>query len=240
LNLLKCSASVSMRETIGLLRTDEPRSNRDPAELERKLALLHEPHMAPLTAFVERLRVSRPKASIPYFDPTEAGVHARVLCLFEAPGPKATPPAGSGFISADNDDQTAQNMWQFLQEAGIDRAAEYLAWNVVPWYVGDGTRIRAVRGTDLAEAKQATEELLTLLPRLQVAVLFGKAAARAWGQIGAPLDVIEAPHPSPRNVNSRPWVREEILAALAKAKRRAKTRGLQKAAFRTSSRARIR
>jgi hypothetical protein len=177
--------------------------------------------MAPLTAFVEGLRASHPNAAIPYFDPTEAGINARMLCLFEAPGPKATPPLGSGFVSVDNDDQTAHNMWLLLQEAGIDRAAEYVAWNVVPWYVGDGQRIRAVRESDLSEAKQATEELLALLPNVQIAVLFGKAAARAWGHIGAPVETIEAPHPSPRNMNSRPWVRDEILAALTKAKARA-------------------
>jgi hypothetical protein len=204
-----------------VLPTDKPRTNRDPAEVERKLALLQAPHVAPLTAFVERLRASHPDAAIPYFDPTEAGTKARILSLFEAPGPRATPPAGSGFVSADNDDQTAQNMWTFLREAGIDRGEQYVAWNVVPWYIGDGRRIRAVQAADLAEAKQATEELLDLLPDVRVVVLFGKAAARAWARIGVPLEAIEAPHPSPRNVNSRPWVREQIRAALVEARGRA-------------------
>ncbi len=203
-----------------MARADKPRTNRDPAEVERKIALLRAPHIAPLTAFVERLRMSHPNAAIPYFDPTEAGTKAGILCFFEAPGPRATPPAGSGFVSADNDDQTAQNMWTLLREAGIDRNTEYIAWNVVPWYVGDGRRIRAVRAADLSEAKQATEELLGLLPTVRVVVLFGKAAARAWHRIGAPLDAIEAPHPSPRNVNSRPWVREAIRTALIEARHR--------------------
>lgn len=204
-------------------RTDEPRTNRDPAEIERKLALLQAPHVAPLTAFVERLRASHPDAAIPYFDPTEAGTKARILCLFEAPGPRATPPAGSGFVSADNDDQTAQNMWMFLRGAEIDRGEEYVAWNVVPWYVGTGKRIRAVQTADLFEAKQANEKLLELLPAVRVVVLFGKAAARAWARISAPLAAIEAPHPSPRNVNSRPWVRHEIHAALIEARDRARS-----------------
>ncbi len=205
-------------------RSDEPRANRDPAEIERKLAFLQEPHIAPLTTFVKRLCMSHPGAAIPYFDPTEAGVNATMLCLFEAPGPKAAPPAGSGFVSADNNDQTAQNMWLLLQEAEIDRASEYVAWNVVPWYVGDSGRIRAVRGADLADAKLATEELLGLLPEVRVAVLCGKAAARAWERIGAPLDAVKAPHPSPRNMNSRPWVRDEIRDALIEAKNRARRR----------------
>lgn len=185
------------------------------------MSLLSLPHVAPLTGFVERLRALHPDAAVPYFDPTEAGTGATILGLFEAPGPKAAPPAGSGFVSADNNDQTAQNVWMLLRDAGIDRRSEYVAWNVVPWYVGDGGRIRPVRGSDLSEAQQATEDLLALLPNLRVAVLFGKAAARAWKRIEPGVEAIEAPHPSPLNVNTRPEVRTEIRRALVEAKRRA-------------------
>lgn len=207
----------------GSPRTDAPRSNRDPREIERKQALLHAPHVAPLTEHVERLRALHPGAAVPDFDPTEAGTEATILGLFEAPGRKAAPPAGSGFVSADNNDQTAQNVWMLLRDAQIDRRADYAAWNVVPWYVGDGTRIRSVRASDLAEAQEATEDLLDLLPNLRVVVLFGKAATRAWKRIGSPLGCIEAPHPSPLNVNTRPEVRSEIREALIEAKARATT-----------------
>lgn len=200
---------------------DAPRSNRDPGEIERKLSLLHLPHVAPLTAYVDQLRVSHPEALVPYFDPTEAGVEATILGLFEAPGPKAAPPVGSGFVSADNNDQTAQNVWTLLQAAEVDRCTEYVAWNVVPWYLGDGTRIRAASGRDLIEARDALEVLLSLLPDVRVAIVFGKAAAQAWKQIGPKIDAIEAPHPSPLNVNTRPLVRSQILAALEEARRRA-------------------
>jgi uracil-DNA glycosylase len=145
-------------------RTDAPRTNRDPKEIERKIALLHEPHAAPLTEFVERLRESRPDAAVPYFDPTEAGVEARILLLLEAPGPRAALDKGSGFVSPDNNDQSAQNIWTLLGEAGVDRGTEVVTWNVVPWYIGDGTRIRAVRSSDLDHAGDATMELLSLLP----------------------------------------------------------------------------
>src|SRR5437868_1810926 len=94
------------------------RTNRDPAEVARKRSLLHEPHVAPLTAFVERLRARHGGGdSVPWFDPTEAGVNARILALLEAPGPKATgtegprpKSKGSGFISCDNDDPTADHV----------------------------------------------------------------------------------------------------------------------------------
>lgn len=200
---------------------DEPCSNRDPREVERRKSLLRAPHVAALTDYVDRLRVAHPGALVPNFDPTEAGIRASILGLFEAPGPRAAPPAGSGFVSADNNDQTARNIWTLLREAQIDRRAEYVAWNVVPWYLGDGTRIRAARESDLNEAREALEDLLSLLPSLRIAVLFGKPAARAWKLIGPEIDAIEAPHPSPLNVNTRPEVRAQIQSALEEARRRA-------------------
>ncbi len=106
-------------------RTDRPRTNREPGEVARKLALLDSPHVAPLTDFVRRLRASRAgDESIPWFDPTDAGVRARILLLLEAPGRRATAKQGSGFVSADNDDPTAENAWHLYREAGIDRATD--------------------------------------------------------------------------------------------------------------------
>lgn len=205
----------------GQPRTDEPRANRDPAEIDRKVLLLGEEHVAPLTEFVERLRQSKPNAAVPYFDPTEAGIEARILLLLEAPGRRSALEAGSGFVSPDNDDQTAQNMWQLLREAGIDRGRDIVTWNVVPWYLGDGRKIRATRASDLDEAREATRELLSLLPHIRVVVLLGRPAAAAWRALGFDLDAIEASHPSPLNLNTRPERREEIRLALAEARARA-------------------
>jgi len=204
----------------GQPRTDEPGANRDPAEIDRKLSLLGEQHVAPLTEFVERLRQSKPEAAVPYFDPTEAGVRARILLLLEAPGRRSALEAGSGFVSPDNDDQTARNMWQLLRDAGIDRGRDVVTWNVVPWYIGDGTKIRPTRASDLEEAREATRELLSLLPDIRVVVLFGRPAA-AWRSLGFNLEAIQASHPSPLNLNTRPERREEIRLALAEALARA-------------------
>ena len=124
-----------------------PRAHRDPREVARKLALLDAPHVAPLTHFVRRRRTERGDA-VPSFDPTEAGTEARILMMFENPGRRADAAQGSGFISADNDDPSAKNMWGFLREAGIDRRRDIVAWNIVPWYLGDfrkiGTCARAI------------------------------------------------------------------------------------------------
>jgi len=199
-------------------RTDTPRTNRDPAEVQRKQSLLHEPHIAPLTSYVERMRAERGRNySIPYLDPTEAGITARIALLLEAPGPRSA--HGSGFVSPDNDDQTAQNMWTLLGDVGCDRANEVVTWNVCPWYVGSGTKIRPVNRDDLDDARPAVEEFFSLVPDLRVAVLLGKAAARGWKHLEIDLPTIECPHPSPLSVNTAPGRRDQIRQALMDARR---------------------
>jgi uracil-DNA glycosylase len=111
-------------------------------------------------------------------------------------------------------------MWRFLREAGIERSREVVTWNVIPWYVGDGDRIRSVTTQDIHEAEPALVELLGLLPELRVVVLLGRQAERAWRVAGIDNDlpVLTAPHPSPRNVNGRPEARQRIVDALKAAR----------------------
>lgn len=208
---------------MGFVRTDVPQSNRDPAEVARKLALLRAPHVAPLSAFVERLRKKHGAVAVPWFDPTEAGVQAPILLLLEAPGPQSTTQrGGSGFISPDNKDLTAQNMWALLREAKIDRATDVVTWNIVPWYLGTNRKLRNATASDIAEARTALVELLSLLPRLRVVVLIGKPARMGWEKIATslprPIPTLECPHASPTNMNTRKDTRGKILDALHRAR----------------------
>src|SRR5882672_5086390 len=101
--------------------------------LQRK-AMLGLAHVAPLTAYAAELR-QRDNVQVPDFDPLDGGVNARVLFLFEKPGPmtaESGPRTGSGFISRDNDDPTAEATFKFMQQAGIPRKLTVI-WNIVPW-----------------------------------------------------------------------------------------------------------
>ena len=111
-------------------------------------------------------------------------------------------------------------MWRLLRDVGLDRATEVITWNVVPWYVGTGTKVRPVNRADMAEARPAVH-VSPLLPRLRVVVLLGKNAAKAWRYLGSDLPTIECPHPSPLSVNRYPWVRDRIRDALTEARRAA-------------------
>lgn len=203
-------------------KIEAPRANKSRDEIERRMRLLHAPHVVKLTQFVESLRKARGVDRVPYFDPMEAGVRARILLLLEAPGAKATVErGGSGFVSADNDDRTAENLWRALREAGINRATEVATWNVVPWYVGSNRRIRPVDSPDLLRSRQYLDELLELLTEVRVVVLLGRAAARGWARLGLDVATIECPHPSPQNLGPRPRLRSVIAQALCEAHRRA-------------------
>jgi len=73
----------------------------------------YEPHVAPLNELVDRIRKERgPDCHIPYFDPCDGGIHAGILILMEAPGPKAAGQntGGSGFVTRNNPDASASNL----------------------------------------------------------------------------------------------------------------------------------
>ena len=165
--------------------------------------MLQQPHIAPLTRFVEDLRHQiHDPAGVPYFDPLDGGINAKVLFVLEAPGPRAV---GSGFVSRNNSDDTARNIFNLVQQAGFDRS-ETVLWNIVPWYIGSGQKIRAATAKDVQMGLPHLKRLLELLPRLQGIVLLGRKAARVKLPLSERpgIQVWETPHPSPLFVNRRP------------------------------------
>jgi uracil-DNA glycosylase len=174
---------------------DRPRSMRDASVRQRRKAMLDLPHVAPLTAYVAGLR-RRGTAEVPEFDPLDGGVDARVLFLFEKPGPMTTESskrAGSGFISRHNDDATAEATFKFMEQAGIPRKLTVI-WNVVPWWNGT----RKVTSRELCQGSACVEELVKLLPALSAVVMVGESAARAKQYLKTTgLVLIVSCHPSP-------------------------------------------
>jgi uracil-DNA glycosylase len=193
---------------------DAPKTLGLRAERLRRLELLSQDHIAPLTAFVERIREAEGlDDEVPYFDPLDGGVNARCLCILEAPGAKAV---ASGFISRNNPDETAKNSFLLYQEAGIPRS-ETVLWNIVPWYIGDGSRTREADGNDIREGLEYLRKLIQLLPRLQAVVLVGQKAQKVERDIrraNPRLRILRSPHPSPLFVNNKPENRGIILDVL--------------------------
>jgi hypothetical protein len=166
---------------------------RDPAQIEERRAELNKPHIEPLTQFVRELS-RKGFGEVPSFDPWDGGVEAQALFLFEKPGRQAD---CSGFISRNNDDGTAENTFHFMKQADIPRAAT-CTWNVVPGWNGT----RALTPNELRQGALALPELLARLRRLEVIVLVGGRAQKAWRSLRRlglrnDLPVIPSAHPSP-------------------------------------------
>lgn len=193
---------------------DRPKLLADQTARAARRAQLGEPHVAPLTAFAESLRAEAgPAAMVPDFDPWDGGTLAEVLYLLEAPGGRAV---GSGFISRNNPDETAKNFFELNSAAGIPRERT-VTWNVVPWYIGTGKRIRAAGSTDIDAGAPSLGRLLALLPRVRAVILIGRKAERAAGLIARlrpDIRIFRSPHPSPLFVNHAPGNRERILDVL--------------------------
>jgi hypothetical protein len=164
--------------------------------------MLNLPHIAPLTAYAIKLReCADASVQVPEFDPLDGGVNARVLFLFEKPGPmtaEADSPerrSGSGFISRNNDDPTAEATFEFMRQAGIPRELT-VTWNVIPWWNGT----RKVTARELRLGTACLTELIGRLPRLSAIVMVGRSAARAEPYLKdkhAGLRLFTSAHPSP-------------------------------------------
>ena len=173
-----------------------PRTLRLPKVRLQRLDLLDLPHVAPLNDFARVLQAERPDAMVPHFDPLDGGTAARVLFLFDKPGPKtdAGSPRGSGFMSRDNDGRTAEWTFRLMRYAGIPRQLTVL-WNIVPWW----DRRRISTPEELEDGAARCRELVNILPLLDSVVLVGASAATA-----EPLfenegwRIFQSYHPSPR------------------------------------------
>ncbi len=147
---------------------------------------------------------------VPFFDPCDGGIRARILFLLEAPGPQAV---RTGFVSRDNPDPTARNLRQLL--APLPRH-ETVLWNIVPWGVGTRDQIAPVSRADHEGSRPYLAHLIRLLPAMVTVVLVGKTAQRAredlvriWG--GSIMDIC---HPSNRVFNRWPDRRRESEARI--------------------------
>jgi uracil-DNA glycosylase len=191
---------------------DEPYALKTLSEQQRRSAMLHQSHIEPLATYLAKIKAEHPEKELPCFDPCDGGVRAKALFFLEAPGPKAV---GSTLISRNNPDPTARNICELLQEAGISRG-DTLLWNIVPWYVGDGDRIRAVTSDDIRQSFPYVKELLSLLPNLEIIALLGKKAQSAKTQLRqiTSLPILETPHPSARVFNVWPHKKEEMKEQL--------------------------
>lgn len=181
-----------------------PRSLRDLDAIARRIQQLHEPHIIKLTQYVSDLRLKEPSWEFPDFDPCDGGQDADILFLLEKPGPKTSlRGGGSGFISRNNNDATAEALFNFMNVASIPRERTIL-WNSIPGW--NGTIKMAPN--EVSSGINELVHLLGLLPNIRTVVMVGRKAERARAILeDRKLRLLTSAHPSPkvRALNRDKW-----------------------------------
>jgi hypothetical protein len=210
---------------------DRPRSFSNPANVEAARALLQEPHVRPLTDFVEKLRRDLDKP-VPDIDPLGGGVNARVLFLMEAPSGagagrgkmgKVGSDEGSGMICPNNDDPTGPVDWQLKADADM-RRNKTVVWNACPYYVGTATKRRKPTMPEVIACKSHFLEFMKLLKDVRVVLTCGQTTRDFWRKVfgdvkdmSPTMTVIHCRHPHPLSVNQFKGARPAILRCYKKA-----------------------
>ncbi len=192
---------------------DLPKSLKNEKEKRNRLERVYESHVLPLNKFVEEIRsIKKLQNDIPFFDPLDGGVNAKYLFLLEAPGQMAKQ---SGFVSRNNPDETAKNLFELLNEIGL-RREETVLWNIVPWYIGKNGKIRPATEVDIKEGWTFLENLLEKLPKLETIILVGRKAQKIETKLYdfKKYRILECFHPSPmyinRKINNRDIIKEQL------------------------------
>lgn len=153
------------------------RKIRDVAFVDEMRDSAFAPHIAPVNELVRELRQERPDLSIPFVASHYDATTARVLSLLSNPGPRAKGEAGSGFLSTENDDGTAERLGALYERVGA-RFSDVIPWNACPWYVHDahpnGLPVQLI-----AEGQPALHRLLQTVPGIRAVVAHGGDAHRA-------------------------------------------------------------
>jgi hypothetical protein len=135
-------------------------------------------HIAPINRLVDALRRQGANArSVPYVAPMYGGIHARLLSVLRDPGPKTQPKDGSGFLSMENDDATAEMLSQLFEAAGI-KASDVVPWNVYPYFIN-----RNPTPSELEMGVPPLKRIIDLMPKLRVVMLHGQSARDGWRRL---------------------------------------------------------
>jgi hypothetical protein len=188
---------------------------RDPRFRQEQADGVRAAHVAPINALVDELIDPSGRGWVPYVSPVYGGVDARVLNIFQDPGPKThTQHGGSGFLCPENDDASAERFATLLDDAGIP-TSETLSWNAYPWYIN-----RAPRAAELEASVEPLRQLLSLLPRLRVVMLHGGSAQAGWPRLArrypdlvSELEVVPTYHTSNRALAASYEARMAVLRA---------------------------
>lgn len=181
----------------------------DPQYRRQQADGIYSPNVAPINRLVDELRTD--DEWMPYVAPAMGGVNARLLVIFRDPGPKTRDEHGSGMLSPENDDPSAERLNILLTEAGI-APDDVMGWNAFPWYVN-----RKPSSAEIDRGLPVLRRIVELCPNLTVVMAHGGDAQTAWKRfrrqypgVARGLTTIETYHTSRQALwTSDPAIREQ-------------------------------
>jgi hypothetical protein len=198
------------------------RQMRDPSFLAEQRARKYAPHVEPINRLVDDLTDSDGGRWAPYVAPHHGGCAAPVLALLRDPGPMTNDQEGrpgSGFLSSENDDPTAERFTNLLEGVGLD-SSQITPWNAYPWYIN-----RAPRDVELRVGTTVLARLMPLLGSVRVVLLLGQQARRSWTlfahahpELAAQIATVDTRHTSSQAFITRDpdqrarWIAEQLQA----------------------------
>jgi hypothetical protein len=168
--------------------------------------------MDALDEYVKELRLSKGEG-VPDFSINDGRTEAKVLFLHRDPGKSGA--SKTGRVDRDNPYITAKNFREANEKAGLDRKLT-IAWNAVPWPVGESTFARELKRV---RSEAWLDKLLVLLEQVNVVVLLGEETHRLTSDLYVEcpaLHVLHGPHPSWRGVltpERRKWLENAVRKA---------------------------
>jgi hypothetical protein len=186
------------------LNPDAPYALSDSGEQRRRLELLNQPHMAPLTRYINEIRLKENNnLPIPNFDPCDGGVYASGLFLLDFPDHSAIT---SGFVSRNNMDYSSRNLCVLMERAGINRR-NTLIWNLTPWKITNADELV----TD--KAFLLLEQLFKLLSNLSAIILIGDHSRSTGLRMKriTKAQIVQSPYPFIGTFNMRNDAKDAVL-----------------------------
>lgn len=192
--------------------------NADSAVVADKIDRIRVPHVRPLNDLSDTIAdsVGLPHGHVPYVDPDQGGINARLLILLDNPSTKAESGTGSGLLSLDNNDRTARNCREAYERHGV-AWSDVVHWNVVPFPVA-GMKNGGSTPAERTQSVRWTRALVDLCPLVETVLLLGEAARDGWRRAAIDSDLYvvpgKIPHCSDRGLNTSGG-RERFEAAIA-------------------------
>lgn len=192
------------------MKIDESLTLKNPDIRNKKCNELYSRNIASLTFLVQHYHEKG--VDMPWFDPEDGGVQAKVLILLQSPARSELMPR---FVSLDNPCPSQQNLHHFLKQAGI-RRKDIILWNTMPWIVRSGQKLSPTR-KNIRRGVGIIKSLMPLLKNLRIVILAGAVAlkARSFFETEYPhIILLSMPHPSPLSLCRSPSAAEAIKTTL--------------------------